>query len=64
MPCVICRASASPPGMLASDSTHMEPTGAQFPSATAFLMRSQMCGWCSLTQAYCWACEQAKTSSG
>ncbi len=50
--------------MLASDSTHIEPTGAQLPSATAFLMRSQMCGWCSLTQAYCWACEQENTNSG
>jgi hypothetical protein len=64
LPCTICLASASPPGMFASDSTHIEPTGAQLPSATALLIRSQMCGWCSFTQAYCCACEQANTSSG
>lgn len=50
--------------MFASDSTHIEPTGAHCPAATACTIRSQMRGWCSFTQAYCWACEQAKTSSG
>lgn len=33
--------------MLASGSTHIDPMGAQLPSATAFLIRSQTCGWCS-----------------
>ena len=31
LPCTNCRASASPPGMLVSDSTHMPPTGTNCP---------------------------------
>src|SRR4051812_42133576 len=50
--------------MLASDSTHMLPTGAHEPFRTASLIRSKSCGCASFTQAYCCAEEQAKTSSG
>ena len=41
LPWTSWRASASPPGRLPSASTHMPPTGAHWPSATAFLMRSK-----------------------
>ena len=64
LPCTIWRARASPPGRLASDSTHIDPTGAQLPAATASLIRSNTCGCACLTHAYCWACEHANTSSG
>ena len=36
-PCTNCRAMASEPGMLVSDSTHIPPAGTKRPSATAFL---------------------------
>lgn len=37
LPWTNCRAIASEPGMLVSDSTHMPPAGTNRPSATAFL---------------------------
>ena len=39
-PSIICRASASEPGILVSASSHMPPTGMNLPSATRRLMRS------------------------
>jgi hypothetical protein len=38
------RTSASPPGMLVSDSTHMPPTGTNRPSATRAFTRSNSSG--------------------
>jgi len=50
--------------MLPSASTRMPPTGTQCPLACAAVIRDQIAGWCSLTQAYCCADEQANLSSG
>ncbi|CAM5640917.1 hypothetical protein SCANM63S_03635 [Streptomyces canarius] len=44
MPCTNCRAIASEPGMLVSDSTHMPPAGTNRPSATAFFTRAHTSG--------------------
>jgi len=44
LPATNWRASASPPGMLVSDSTHMPPTGTKLPAAIAALTRSNSSG--------------------
>ena len=64
LPCTNCRAIASPPGMLVSDSTHMPPTGTNWPAATCSCTRANTSGRCSLSQAHCWACDIAKTNVG
>ena len=55
---------ASPPGMLESDSTHMPPTGTNWPVLTLSRMRPNSSGYDSLIQASCWAEEQENTNSG
>ncbi len=64
LPWTNCRAIASPPGMLVSDSTHMPPTGMTWPASTAAFSRSHTFGWWSFIQACCWACENANRKSG
>ena len=39
-----CRAMASPPGMLESDSTHIPPTGTNWPARTLSRMRPKSSG--------------------
>ncbi len=58
------RAIASPPGMLVSDSTHMPPTGTNWPAATFSATRANTSGRCSLIQASCWAWDITKMNSG
>ncbi len=64
LPCTNCRAIASEPGMLVSDSTHMPPVGTNRPSATAFFTRAHTSGRWSRTQSHCWAWDMANTKSG
>ncbi|MGY3678045.1 hypothetical protein ACVWXU_001668 [Streptomyces sp. TE33382] len=64
MPYTNCRASASDPGMLVSDSTHIPPTGTNCPAAAFSLTRSYRAGWCSRSQSSCCACDIAKMNSG
>ena len=61
LPSTNWRASASPPGMLVSDSTHMPPTGTNRPSATALAdAREQLGVVLACIQAYCWADEHGE----
>ena len=55
---------ASPPGMLVSDSTHMPPTGTNWPVLTFSRIRPKSSGYSSLIQASCWAEEQENTNPG
>ncbi len=64
LPCTNCRARASEPGRFVSDSTHMPPTGTNWPVATFSFIRSQIAGWCSFIHAHCCAEDIAKTRSG
>src|SRR6201991_5192472 len=64
LPCTSWRASASPPGMLVSDSTHIPPTGTNWPVATFSFIRSKTYGRCSSIHAHCCAEDIAKMKSG
>ena len=63
-PCTIWRTSDSPEGTLQSASTHMPPTGWNWPAATRSRMRSNRAGYRSSTQARWRAAEHTNSNSG
>jgi hypothetical protein len=62
-PWTIWRTSDSPEGTLQSGSTHMPPTGWNWPVATRSRMRANSVGYRSSTHARCCAAEQTKPYS-